>query len=203
MKMRVAASVAVTVLATTVLAGCQFITPQSTSLPYNPADGVNTSVGDVQLRNLMLIDGPDDTASLIGVLASSSSSVSSVTLQWTGAQGPETKTLSIPASGLVSLSTTPSTPAASVPGAASSVILEDVQATPGALFPITFSSSSKDKDVRVPVLTGSQSQYATLVPTPTPTPTKTKKSDEPDATDSPAATDSASPAPTPSESLAG
>ena len=201
MKMRVAASVAVTVLATSVLAGCQFITPQDTSLPYNPADGVNSSVGDVQLRNLFLVDGPDDTASLIGVLASSSSSVATVTLQWTGAQGLETKTLEIPADGLLSLSTTPSTPAASVPGAAGSVILEDVQATPGALFPITFSSSAKDKDVRVPVLTGSFSQYATLVPTPTPTPTRTKKSDEPGASDSPAVTDSATPAP--SESLAG
>jgi hypothetical protein len=198
--MRIAASVAVTVLATTVLAGCQFITPQDTSLPYNPADGVNSSVGDVAIRNVFLVDGADDTASLIGVLANSSSSATSVTLQWTGAQGPETKTLQVPASGILSLSTTPSTPAASVPGAAGSVILEDVQATPGALFPITFSASSKDKDVQVPVLTGSFSQYATLVPTPTPTPTETPS---PDATESLAPTDGATPAPTPSESLAG
>ena len=198
MKMRVAASVAVTVLATTVLAGCQFITPQDTSLPYTQGDGVNGTVGDVQFRNLFLIDGPSNTASLVGVLASSSSSTSSVTLQWTGAQGPETKTLEIPAGGLISLSTTPSTPAASVPGAAASVILEDVKADPGALFPITFSSSSKDKDVRVPVLTGSFSQYATLVPTPTPTLTPS-----PDATDTLAPTDGATPTPTPTDSLAG
>ena len=201
--MRVAASVAVTMLATTLLAGCQFITPQQTTRAYTQSDGVNASVGDVQLRNMFLVDGPEDTASLIGVIASTSSSASSVTLQWTGAQGPETKTLQIPASGLVSLSTDPSTPAASVPGTASSVILEDVQATPGALFPITFSSSSKDKDVRVPVLTGSQSQYATLVPTPTPTPTKTRKTPSPDVTDSLAPTDGATPAPTPTDSLAG
>jgi hypothetical protein len=196
-KMRVAASVAVTLLAATTLAGCQFITPQQTSRGYTPSDGVNGSVGDVQIRNVFLIDGADDTASLIGVLANSSSSVSSVTLQWTGASGPETKSLQIPAGGLISLSTNPSTPAASVPGAASSVILEDVQATPGALFPMTFTSSSKDKDLRLPVLTGSFSQYATLVPTPTPTPTKTKKSPSPDVTDS------ASPTPTPTDTLAG
>lgn len=198
MKMRIAASVAVTVLATMALAGCQFITPQDTSLPYTQGDGVNGTVGDVQYRNLFLIDGPQDTASLVGVLASSSSSVSSVTLQWTGAKGPESKTLQIPASGLVSLSTKPSKPAASVPGAAASVILEDVQAKPGALFPITVSSSSKDQDVRVPVLTGSFSQYATLVPTPTPTATPS-----PDVTGSLAPTGGATPAPTPTDSLAG
>jgi hypothetical protein len=194
-KMRIAASVAVTVLATTALAGCQFITPQQTTRGYTPSDGVNGSVGDVQIRNVFLIDGAENTASLIGVLANSSSSASSVTLQWTGASGPETKSLQIPAGGLLSLSTDPSTPAASVPGAASSVILEDVQATPGALFPITFSSSSKDKDLRVPVLTGSFSQYATLVPTPTPTATT--------GSPSPDVTDSLSPTPTPTDSLAG
>jgi hypothetical protein len=192
--MRVAASVAVTVLATTLLAGCQFITPQQTSRGYTPSDGVNGSVGDVQIRNVFLVDGADDSASLIGVLANSSSSVSSVTLQWTGTQGVETRTVQVPASGLVSLSTTPSTPAASVPGTATSVILSDVRATPGALFPITFSASSKNKDLRVPVLNGSFSQYATLVPTPTPTPTLTP---------SPAATDSLSPTPSPTDSLAG
>ena len=200
--MRVAASVAVTVLATTVLAGCQFITPQDTSLPYNPADGVNSSVGNVAIRNMFLVDGPDDTASLIGVLANSKGTATTVTLQWTGAQGAETKTLQVPASGILSLSTDPSTPAASVPGAAGTVILEDVQATAGGLFPITFSESAKDTDVRVPVLTGSFSQYATLVPTPTPTPTETPS---PDATDSLAPTDGATPTPTPTptESLAG
>jgi hypothetical protein len=195
--MRVAASVAVTVLATTVLAGCQFITPQQTSRSYTPSDGVNGSVGDVEIRNVFLIDGAQNTASLIGVLANSSSSPSSVTLQWSGSAGTETKRLQIPANGLLSLSTDPSTPAASVPGAAGSVILEDVKATPGALFPITFSSSSKDQDLQLPVLTGSFSQYATLVPTPTPTPTTSSPSPGVTGSPSPGAT------PSPTDSLAG
>jgi hypothetical protein len=195
--MRVAASVAVTVLATTVLAGCQFITPQQTTGVYTPSDGVNGSVGDVEIRNVFLVDGTEDSASLIGVLSNSSPDASSVTLQWTSAAGTQSKRLSIPAGGLLSLSTDPSTPDASVPGGATSVILSDVDAKPGALFPVTFTASSSNTDLRLPVLTGSFSQYATLVPTPTPTPTKTKRSASPDDTDSP------TPTPTPTDTLAG
>jgi hypothetical protein len=195
--MRVAASVAVTVLATTLLAGCSFITPQQTARSYTPSDGVNGNVGDVEIRNVFLLDGAENTASLIGVLANSSSAPSSVTLAWTGSSGAQSETLEIPAGGLISLSTDPSTPAVSVPGAATSVILDDVKATPGALFPITFTASSKNTDLRLPVLNGSFSQYATLVPTPTPTPTKTKKTPSPDVTDS------LSPSPTPTDTLAG
>jgi len=195
-KMRVAASIAVTVLATTVLAGCQFVTPQQTSASYTPSDGVNGSVGDVEIRNVFLIDGADDTASLIGALANTSSTASSVTLQWTSTKGTESKRLTIPARGLLSLSTDPTAPDASVPGSGTAVILDDVDAAPGGLFPVTFTSSSRNKDLRLPVLTGSVSQYATLVPTPTPTPTKTKRP-------TPDLTDSASPTPTPTDTLAG
>jgi hypothetical protein len=195
--MRVAASVAVTVLATTVLAGCEFITPQQTTGSYTPSDGVNGTVGDVEVRNVFLIDGAEHTASMIGVLSNESSSATSVTLQWTSTSGTETKNLAIPAGGLLSLSTDPSKPDAPVPSGATSVILSDVDAKPGALFPVTFSESSKDTDLQLPVLTGSFSQYATLVPTPTPTPTKTKRTPVPDITDS------SSPTPTPTDTLAG
>ncbi|RIX30498.1 hypothetical protein [Amnibacterium setariae] len=203
MKMRVAASVAVTVLATTVLAGCQFITPQQTARSYTPSDGVNGSVGNVEIRNVFLIDGAEDTASLIGVLTNSGSSAETVTLQWTGAQGAETKQVTVPGGGLLSMSTDSATPSASVPGAGTAVILEDVQATPGGLFPITFSASSKDEDLRVPVLINSFSQYATLAPTPTPTPTKTRRTPLPTDSASAGATDGAEPTPTPTDTLAG
>jgi hypothetical protein len=197
-KMRVAASIAVTVLATTVLAGCQFITPQDTSRSYTASDGVNGSVGAVGIRNVFLVDGANDTASMIGALTNTASTATSVTLQWTSTTGTQTKTLSIPAGGLLSLSTAPSTPQASVPASATSVILDGVHATAGALFPVTFTASSKNQDLRLPVLTGSFSQYATLVPTPTPTPTPTK-------TPAPGATGSPTPAPTPTptDTLAG
>jgi hypothetical protein len=198
-KLRVAASVAVTVLATTVLAGCQFVTPQQTSVSYTPADGVNGSAGDVQIRNAFLLDGTGDTASLIGVLSSSSSAQTTVTLGWTGTGGAETKTVIVPSNGLISLTTDPTKLDTSVTSDSSSVVLDSVAASPGGLFNMTFTTSAGASSLRLPVLTGSFSQYATLVPTPTPTPTptRTKKTPAPDATDS------ATPTPTPTDTLAG
>jgi hypothetical protein len=196
-KMRVAASIAVTVLATTVLAGCQFVTPQQTSESYTPSDGVNGTAGDVSIRNAFLIDGAGDTASLIGVLSNNSDAQTTVTLAWTSTTGAESKSVVVPSNGLISLTTDPTKLDTSVTSDSSEVLLDDVAATPGGLFRVSFTTSGGGKSLDLPVLTGSQSQYATLVPTatPTPTPTKTKKVATPDVTDS--AT------PTPTDTLAG
>jgi hypothetical protein len=91
------------------------------------------------------------------------------------------------------MSTDPKTVDASVPGDSSAIVLDGVDATPGGLFPVTFSTPGGSTNLQLPVLTGTFSEYATLVPTPTPTPTKTKRTDEP--------TDSSSP--TPTDTLAG
>lgn len=195
MKMRVAASIAVTVLATTVLAGCQFVTPQQTARSYTPADGVNGTAGDVAIRNVFVIDGTGDTASVIGVLSNKSDSETSVTLQWTSTSGTQTRSLAIPAGGLLSMTTDPTSVDTSVPGSSSAVVLDGVDPKPGGLFNMTFTTSDGKSSLGLPVLTGSFSQYATLVPTPTPTPTKTKKTASPD--------DTASPTPTPTDTLAG
>lgn len=197
MKMRVAASIAVTVLATTVLAGCQFVTPQQTANSYTPSDGVNGTAGDVDVRNAFVLDGADDTASVIGVLSNTSTAQTSVTLQWTSTAGTETRNLVIPAGGLLSMTTDPTKLDTSVASDSSAVVLDGVDATPGGLFNVKFSTSDGASSLSLPVLTGSQSQYATLVPTPTPTPTKTKRTPSPDITDS------SSPTPTPTDTLAG
>ena len=199
MKMRVAASIAVTVLATTVLAGCQFVTPQQTSRSYTPADGVNGSAGTVDVRNAFVLEGAGDTASVIGVLSNKSDAQTSVTLQWAGTSGTQTRSLVIPAGGLLSMSTDPTKLDASVASDSSAVVLDGVKTMPGGLFNVTFSTSDGQSSLQLPVLTGSFPQYATLVPTPTPTPTptKTKKAT------APGITGSATPTPTPTDTLAG
>lgn len=203
MKMRVPASIAVTALATLALAGCQFVTPQQTARSYTPSDGVNGTAGDVLVRNVFLLDGAGHTASMIGALSNGGDSQASVTVQWTGKNGTETQDLQIPAGGLLSLSTDPTKLDTSVASDSASVILDGVDATPGALFNVTFRTSDGTADLQVPVLNGSLPAYATLVPTPTPTPTKTKKTPAP--LDSLPATDGATPAPTPTptDTLAG
>lgn len=199
--MRVAASIAVTLLATTALAGCQFVTPQQTTHSYTPSDGVNGTAGDVQIRNAFVLDGTDNTASVIGVLSNEGSAQTSVTLEWTGNAGTQSRSVVVPAGGLLSMTTDPKKLSGSVPSASSAVVLDGVDPTPGALFNVTFTTSGGQDSLQLPVLTGSFSQYATLVPTPTPTPTKTKKPAT--ATPTPGVTDTSSPTPTPTDTLAG
>jgi hypothetical protein len=195
-KMRVAASVAVTVLVSAALAGCQFVTPQQTARSYTPSDGVNGSAGPVGIRNALLVTGGGETASLIGVLTNSSDSAQTVSLEWTSTSGTETERVAVPANGLLSLSTVPDTVDTSTTDETDTVVLEDVDATPGGLFRMTFTSGSDSADLQLPVLTGKLQEYSTLVPTVTPTPTRT-----PRRTESPAPTDSSTP--TPTDTLAG
>lgn len=55
MKTRLASSLFVAAAATFALAGCGMIAPQATLDPYAPSDGVEASVAEVEVRNLMLI----------------------------------------------------------------------------------------------------------------------------------------------------
>lgn len=43
-------------------AGCTFITPQGTLNQYDPSDGVQANLGDLQLRNVLAIAGEDGHA---------------------------------------------------------------------------------------------------------------------------------------------
>jgi hypothetical protein len=54
------------------------------------------------------------------------------------------------------------------------VVLDDVNATPGSLFPVFMQYGNETgTELLVPVLDGSLPTYSTLVPTPTPTPAAT------------------------------
>lgn len=193
MKMRVAASVALTVLMSAALAGCQFVTPQQTARSYTPSDGVNGSIGALQIRNVFLIAGDDDNASLIGVLANSADADSTVTLEWTGSAGTESDRVTVPAGGLVSLTTDPKPIDASVASTSESVIFDGVDPKAGALFTVTFTTTAGAKTLQLPVLNGALEEYATLVPTFTPTPTPTPT---PTESATPGVTDTATPEPT-------
>ena len=52
MRARVAASAGLTALVALALTGCNFFTPQSTLVPYDPSDGVSAQVGEVALLQL-------------------------------------------------------------------------------------------------------------------------------------------------------
>ena len=55
MKIRIASTVAVAAAIALGATGCSLIAPQATLTPYAPSDGVNVNVGDIDVRNIMLV----------------------------------------------------------------------------------------------------------------------------------------------------
>ena len=100
---RVGRAIAAGVIALTALvgaAGCDYQTLQ----PYTPADGVNTAVGDVKVRNLVIVATGDGEGVLLGTLVADSAdaleSIAGTALQANGDPGAalqftSTKTLTV------------------------------------------------------------------------------------------------------------
>lgn len=198
MRLRFAAAAAVTAVAAGALSGCMMITPQETIASVSPAGGTNGQVGDVQIRNVLVLAGGDgQIGTMIGVLSNTGDAPATVTLQYDTTAGTESTQVSVPANGVLSLRPNPGTQTTTqVTTDARAVRLTDVDLTPGALFPVGFSTSGADPvSLRVPVLNGSLPRYASLVPTPTasPTPEDTSTSglESPQPSDSPSASASA------------
>ena len=61
MKARLVSAVVLAAAVALSTAGCGFITPQATNYEYAPSDGVNVTIGDVDVRNALFITNDDAT----------------------------------------------------------------------------------------------------------------------------------------------
>ena len=165
MRARRAASV---VLAAAVLlstAECTFFAPQTTLKPYDPSDGVNTQIGDVYIRNVLLLAGESGDASLLVNVVNETDNGVKVSFQYEGKDSDG-------ATGKIDDSVFAN------PGKATSIggsedpriVLTGIDAKPGTLFPIFVQyGDHTGKQLLVPVLDGTLKPYDELLPTPAPT----------------------------------
>jgi hypothetical protein len=169
------------------LSGCQVMSPIQTDVPYQPADGVAVDLGDVQVRDLVVVSAAKGDAGILsGMVINNGTETVTVTfaVRATDANGAATDTTGIsaqadiPAGTAIRLSgvdgTTP-------------VTLTSIATAPGGILGITVSTPAGGApEVSVPVLlpTG---YYAAITPAPAPTTT----------TPTPAPTTSPAPAPAP------
>lgn len=166
---RLPLGVAVVVLTGVLLAACGMRV--QTNLPYTPADGVNFDVGQVKVRNLMILSrAPGEgylSATLVASEADALVGVSGTAITVDGSDGtPITATL--PA------------PIALEPGRAvvltdqTLIVLRSADLKAGLTASLTLQfRTAGETTVRVPVVDGNQPDYATITPTPTPMPTAT------------------------------
>jgi hypothetical protein len=149
-------------------AGCTFLAPQATLLPYDQSDGVNLTVGAIQLRNAFAISPKGTDANFVGVLINSSKSAEVVELQYTAHIGGRSAVESygiLLAGGQVVSFGNPHV---------KQLVFRNADVQPGALLKVFIQYGGvSGKTLQIPVLNGSQTAYQHLAPSPTPTPTST------------------------------
>lgn len=178
---RAAASIA---LASAVLlgtAGCVFMNPIATLEEYDPSDGINNSVGAVDLRNVILfVDEETGAGSLMVTLVNNSADDATVSFQFLSEGDEVTVAQKVPGRTVVELGT-------SADG--TQLLILGVDTSAGALYPVYVQSGSNPGvQLLVPVLTatGDYEGLGPVIPEPEPTPTPTPT---PAATEEPAPTE--------------
>lgn len=169
MRSRVAASV---VLAAGVLlgsTGCAFFVPQATQLPYEPSDGVSTTVGDIKVRNAMAITEDGTDVNLVMVVVNSGTKAQSVRFEYNFGDDAEGT------AGVDHVDIAPGETISFGNGEdATHLVLDDADVALGSLMPVFVQYGNETgKQMLVPVLDNTLPGYSDLVPTITPLATPT------------------------------
>ncbi|MRG61030.1 DNA modification methylase [Agromyces sp. CFH 90414] len=154
MKARLAASAALALGIVIGASGCSMVTYQATTEHYDASDGVSANVGDLELRNvLVLAESGADEASLVLTVANRGDSDADLSIE--PVDGGEALELEVPAHGQVVVGA----------GEEEPLTLEGIEAEPGSLTSIYFvTSGAEGVEVQVPVLDGTLPEYEDLLP---------------------------------------
>ena len=155
MRARIAASVLLSAGILLGTSGCNLYAPQATMIQYDASDGVSGNVGDVGVRNVIVLSEDGETANVLVSLVNDGDSAVSLNVQYEAASGKVTQTVTVNGNSALSLGTE------GVPA----LVLSDVDAAPGSLFPIYFQYGEETGvEILAPVLDGSLITYSTLLP---------------------------------------
>lgn len=144
-KARLIASVALAATVVFGASGCNLISPQATTKAYDASDGVSANVGDVRLRNIIVLtdDGVDGKLIFTAVNRGGPHSLS---FQY----GDDTTVTAI-VEGKTSTV---------FGGASDPIVLPDIDAEPGSFMPLFVQYGNETgTEVLVPVLDGTISPY--------------------------------------------
>ena len=164
-------------------AGCTFISQQATLIHYDPSDGVGVNIGDVKVRNvILLVDDEGKAGSLLVTIVNTGSKTETVTLQYSSGGDKLVTTKPVKAGESLSFGNTTDQ---------EQILILDPGVAAGGLYPVYVQTGKEPgQQLMVPVLNTSLAQYSTLspvIPTPTPTPTPTPVVEPvPEPTDTPA-----------------
>jgi hypothetical protein len=164
--------------------GCNLYAPQATTIHYDASDGVSGNLGDLAIRNAILLTDDGENANLLVHVVNKSAKSVNLLVQYEGTDEKVTQRVTIDPNATTEIG---------VPGG-ENVGVQSLNASAGSLFPVFFQYGDLTGiELLVPVLNGTLDAYSTLVPTPTPTvvPTST-----PGVTETPTEAPTTTPEPT-------
>lgn len=135
------------------LSGCQAMSPIQTNVPYQAASGVAVDLGDVQIRDLLVISGAKgEVGTLSGMVVNKGTAPVSIT--FADADGGSARA-KVPAGGQARLSGVEGVDPLTLPA---------IAAAPGGILKVTVSTPADGaSEVSVPVLLP-DGIYATITP---------------------------------------
>ncbi len=167
MRVRIVASIVTAALILLGTTGCNYFAPQTTLKHYDPSDGVGTTIGNLDVRNALLLTKDGQTASLLVTLLNTGNNTLNVRLQYqtaptaTATAGRLTKTVTVPANGSAQIGYNGS----------DQIIFDNIGTKAGSLLPLYIQYGTEPgKQILVPVLDGTLKAYSTLLPSPQPSP---------------------------------
>jgi hypothetical protein len=159
-KARLAASAALALGIALGASGCSMVTYQATTEHYDASDGVSLDVGELDLRNVLVVsdDGIDGT--LVMTIVNNGTDDVELAVQF-GEGGGDTQTIDVEAGSEVVFGVD------DVEGTdlVEPMLLEGIDTLPGAYLPMFFEySGAEGVEKAVPVLDGRLPEYEHLVP---------------------------------------
>ena len=156
MKVRITVSALLAIALSLGASGCNLIQPQATTRMYDASDGISANVGDLQLRNLILISNDGKSASLLMAAVNTTGSNVKLSMQFLSKGALVSGQIDVPSSN-----------SATSWGSATAnkIIFDGIDTTPGSMLQVYFQYGDADgKTALIPVLTSKQAEYKGLQP---------------------------------------
>jgi len=155
-KSRLAASIALASALLLGATGCTFSANIATEKDYDPSDGVGAEVGQLALRNALLIGETGDELNLVLTVASSADVDRRLIVQWEANGERVTEAVVITAGERTRVGG---------PNDDNQIIISGSGAALGGLFPVFFAyNGAQGVEVMIPVLDGALPEYELYIP---------------------------------------
>lgn len=156
MKSRLAASIALAAALLVATTGCTFGANIATQKDYDPSDGVGAEVGELAIRNALLIGETGDELNLVMTIASSADVDRRLTVQWEADGERVTEAVVVAAGDRTRVGG---------PDDETQIVIAGSGGEIGGLVPVFFAySGAEGVEVLVPVLDGSLPEYELYIP---------------------------------------